>query len=117
MTNKSLVVSSKKQVSKATPTTPTSKLDLSEYLPKGKYDIHYVISLLKILDVQCQSKPMSNLGFTLSNSIRRLLSMLEIERDQPKEHVINLCCQHCGFIEPMFSSRAKHWACPQCKSA
>ena len=57
------------------------KIDLSRYLSKGKYDIDYVINLCKIIDSQCQSTPMSNLGFTLSNSLRRLIAMLEVERD------------------------------------
>jgi hypothetical protein len=57
------------------------KIDISRYLSKGKYDIDYVISLCKVIDSQCKSVPMSNLGFTLSDSLRRLIAMLEVERD------------------------------------
>ena len=32
-------------------------IDFLQHLQKGKYDIHYVISLLKMIDIQCQSKP------------------------------------------------------------
>lgn len=88
--------------------------DLRPYLPKGKYDIHYVITLLRMIDSKCQSRPMSDLGFTLSNSLRRLISHLEVERDQPKEHIVHLACSLCDHVESVFTSKAKDWQCPVC---
>jgi hypothetical protein len=44
-------------------------------LKKGSYDIDYVIVILKVI---LQQKP----HFGLQESIRKLLAMLEVERDQ-----------------------------------
>lgn len=53
-------------------------------LPKGKYDINYVINLLRIILDQCHKMKGSprDLQFTLWISVQKLLSMLEVERDQ-----------------------------------
>jgi hypothetical protein len=54
------------------------------YLEKGKYDIDYVINLLKIIMQKCEQMRMNpkDLQFTLWTSTQKLLSMLEVERDQ-----------------------------------
>jgi hypothetical protein len=54
------------------------------YLEKGKYDIDYVINLLKIIMQKCEQMKMNpkDLQFTLWTSTQKLLSMLEVERDQ-----------------------------------
>jgi len=93
---------------------PQECIDFSKYLPKDKYDIHYVISLLQVIDYHCQSKPMSNLGFSLSNSIRRMLAMLETERDQPRDSIIILECQTCLLKDVVLSSNVQNWQCPEC---
>lgn len=49
--------------------------ELTHVLLKGKYDIHYVITLIKVI---LQKKP----HFGLQQSLMRLLAMLEVERDQ-----------------------------------
>ena len=87
-------------------------IDLSIYLPKGKYDINYVIALCKIIHGNCQTTPMSDLGFTLSESLRRLIGMLEIERNQPKNGWIVLYCQECDLNDIVHVSDAKDWKCP-----
>lgn len=55
-------------------------------LPKGKYNIHYTINLLRILLDQIEKIKMNprDIAFTLSSSIKRLLAMLEVESEQMK---------------------------------
>lgn len=54
------------------------------YLQKGKYDINYVINLLKIILQKCEQMKMNpkDLQFTLRTSTEKLLAMIEVERDQ-----------------------------------
>lgn len=53
-------------------------------LPKGKYDIHYVIKLLRIIHDKIESMKMSprDIPFTMCDSMKRLIANLEVERDQ-----------------------------------
>lgn len=55
-----------------------------EYLTKSKYDIHYAITLLKTILSKCDAHKLSphDLHFTLTQSVRKMLAMLEVERDQ-----------------------------------
>ncbi len=53
-------------------------------LSKGKYDIDYAINLLKTVENKCEvgkMQPKDTL-FTLRESVRRLLAMLEVEKGQ-----------------------------------
>ena len=52
-------------------------------LEHGKYDINYVITLLKIILNKCNAHLMSakDLQFTLVQSLTKLIAMLETERD------------------------------------
>ena len=54
-------------------------------LAKGKYDINYIINLLKIIMTKCEEMKHNprDLQFTLWTSTQKLLAMLEVERDQP----------------------------------
>ena len=56
----------------------------SNSLPKGKYDIHYVIELLRIIHDKIESMKMSpkDIPFTMCDSMKRLIANLEVERDQ-----------------------------------
>jgi hypothetical protein len=53
-------------------------------LPKGQYDINYVIRLLRIIVDQVEKQKMnpSNIAFSLTESCKRLIAHLETERDQ-----------------------------------
>lgn len=57
---------------------------LGYVLDKGKYDINYVIKILQIILEQCEIMRFSprDLQFTLSQSLKRLLAMLIVERNQ-----------------------------------
>lgn len=57
------------------------------HLKKGQYDIDYVIGLLRKILQQCDSMRHNprELEFSLRESLRRLLSMLEIEKNQKGE--------------------------------
>lgn len=57
---------------------------LHHTLKKGQYDINYTITVLRIILDKCQSMRMNpqELQFTLTQSIQRLLAMLEVERIQ-----------------------------------
>lgn len=57
---------------------------LGHCLIKGKYDINYVITLLRIIMDQCYAMRLNprDLQFTLWTSTQKLLAMLEVERDQ-----------------------------------
>lgn len=52
-------------------------------LPKGRYDINYSIQLLSIILEKCEQEKMSprDLQFSLCHSIKKLLAMLEVERN------------------------------------
>ncbi len=53
-------------------------------LPKGKYDINFVINMLRIIVEQCDKMKMTprDIHFSLTQSIKRLIAMLEVERMQ-----------------------------------
>jgi LytS/YehU family sensor histidine kinase len=53
-------------------------------LDKSKYDIHFVINLIKTLIDQIERNKFnsSDIAFTLSYSLKKLLANLEVERDQ-----------------------------------
>lgn len=55
-------------------------------LNKGKYDINYVIMLLKIIQDQNEKMKLNpkDFQFTLAQSLQKLICMLEVERDQEK---------------------------------
>lgn len=57
---------------------------LGHNLEIGKYDIHFAINILKTILIECQAFKMNSepLYRTLDHSIKRLLAMLEVERDQ-----------------------------------
>ncbi len=58
----------------------------NQYLNKNKYDIDYVINLLRIIHDKVESMKMNpkDIPFTLCDSLKRLISNLEVERDQIK---------------------------------
>lgn len=53
-------------------------------LSKGKYDITYVITLLRIIHDQTEKMKLNprDLSFTLTTSLKKLIAMLEVEREQ-----------------------------------
>ncbi len=53
-------------------------------LPKGKYDINYVIRLLRIIHDKIESMKMNprEIPFTMCDSMKRLIANLEVEKDQ-----------------------------------
>jgi len=55
-------------------------------LPKGKYDINYVINLLRIIHDKIESMKFNarDIPFTMCDSMRRLIANLETERDQQR---------------------------------
>lgn len=52
-------------------------------LQHGKYDIHYVIKLLRVIEEKCHQYRLSphDLRFSLQQSCQKLINFLEIERD------------------------------------
>jgi len=88
-------------------------------LPKGKYDIHYVIQLCRIIEEKCEKMKhcTSDLRFSLQNSLQRLIAYLETERDNPsnKCHVVHLTCERCGCTDIIFAKNAKEHVC-QCQT-
>lgn len=68
---------------------PVTRLDnqnkfYGHSLEKGKYDINYVINILKIIVEKCEQLKMrpQDLAFTLTESCKRLIAMLEVEKMQ-----------------------------------
>jgi|ERR1700690_3157831 hypothetical protein len=53
-------------------------------LNKNKYDIEYVITLLKFILDQCEEMKMNprELQFSLVHSLKKMIAMLEVEKDQ-----------------------------------
>jgi ribosomal protein S27E len=88
------------------------------FVAKGKYDINYVITLLRIIEGKCHSKRLSpsDLRFSLQESCKQMITYLETERDvkTSKDPVIHLKCERCSFVDLVFSSEAKNWKCPIC---
>lgn len=62
----------------------TTPIERNNTVRKGKYDIHYVINLLRSIEDQCHKYRLnpSTLQFSLQNSLQRMIAMLEVERDQ-----------------------------------
>lgn len=65
---------------------PIGDRDLHNALPKGKYDIHYIINLCHTLidKIDRYKTNPKDLPFTLTHSLKRLLCHLEVEKDQMK---------------------------------
>jgi hypothetical protein len=88
-------------------------------LEKNKYDIVFVINLLRtiIKHCNCPGKYSKDFMFSLMRSLESLLSKLEVEYEQMKvkDTVVHLSCQQCGFVEPVFITKAKTWKCPTCE--
>lgn len=59
---------------------------LDKKLQKGKYDIDYVLTLLKMIHLKCHEMRMNprNLQTTLQDGCLRLIANIETERDNPK---------------------------------
>jgi hypothetical protein len=96
----------------------TSQDDLRIHLPKGKYDIHYVIQLVKILEdkVNAHLHSAQDLQLTLKTSLKSLRGMLETERDvhTSSRPVILFTCRKCKFEELIFVDLADKWQCTNC---
>jgi hypothetical protein len=61
------------------------KMDfMQERLQVGKYDINFIIGVLKIIHERCHRKD-PDLSFTLSRNLEKLLAFLEIERDMGRK--------------------------------
>ncbi len=58
---------------------------LNQKLKHGQFDIHYVIKLLRIINDQCIKHQLNpgELRFTLIHSLKKMIAMLEVERDNP----------------------------------
>ena len=69
---------------KVIPETEHNQEFLHHTLKKGQYDINYTITVLRIILDKCHSMRMrpQELQFTLTQSIQRLLAMLEVEKMQ-----------------------------------
>jgi hypothetical protein len=87
-------------------------------LQKGKYDIDYVLTLLRILTIQCEQlrhRPKEEMYFSLKESINRLMSMLQTEKEQmnaPVNPHISLTCPNCHKEVIILKSEADHYQCP-----
>lgn len=57
--------------------------NFAQSLPRGKYDIHYVILLLKIIIGKCESFHTKDFKLSMTHSLKKMLAYLEVERDQP----------------------------------
>lgn len=57
-----------------------------KHLPKGKYDIHFVIQLLMVIHDKIESMKMNpkDIAFTMCDSLKRLIANLEVEKQQYK---------------------------------
>lgn len=51
-------------------------------LKKGKYDIHYVIALLRMIHDKADNMD----KFSMKENLKRMIAMLEVERDQIKRN-------------------------------
>lgn len=63
---------------------PEPIIFMKRTIPQGKYDINYVITLLRIILDKCNEMRMQprDFQFTLQQSLLSLIGMLEVERDQ-----------------------------------
>ncbi len=96
----------------------TNPDDFSMHLPKGKYDIDYVIALCKIIENKCfklRFDPRS-LEFTLRSSLKKIVGMLETEKcvGTSKRPVILFHCPNCNKDELIFADLGKDWVCNFC---
>ncbi len=59
-------------------------LFMKRTIPMGKYDINYVIMLLRVILDKCNDMRHNphDFQFTLQQSLLSLIGMLEVERDQ-----------------------------------
>lgn len=89
-------------------------------LPKGKYDINYVINLLKIIESKCENGKLtpSDLRFSLQQSCKLLRGNLEIERDvlTDQDPIIRAVCKNCKETSFLRKSVQARWVCPNCPS-
>lgn len=92
--------------------------DFKLHLPKGKYDIDYVIQLCKIIENKCYELRFDPRGleFTLRSSLKALRCMLETEKSvtPAKRPVILWHCSKCNETELIFSDLSDAWQCNFC---
>jgi hypothetical protein len=76
------IVEEKKEIQEPNPLLESPKFE--ENIKYGKYDIHFVISMLRKIVSECDKLKMQphNIHFSLTNSLKRLIAMLEVERMQ-----------------------------------
>lgn len=84
-------------------------------LPKGKYDIDYVIRLLKIIIEQCDYHQLNryDLPMSLRESCKKLIAYLNTEKlggsEDPR---IMITCSECGESSVVPRRFADVWNCP-----
>lgn len=90
-----------------------------ESLEKGKYDINYVITLLRIIEGKCEAGKLSpsDLRFSLQQSCKEMIAHLETERDikTAKDPVLLMTCEKCKNSELIFKSKCIEWKCNFCE--
>lgn len=95
----------------------SSIADPFDHLQKNKFDISYVISLLKTI-LRISDKLKMNpiqFQFTLVDSVKKLLANLEIEKNQVNnQDRIEIMCQVCSFHVVLHKEDLKNWECPCC---
>lgn len=83
-------------------------------LKKGEYDRKYVINLIKMVIGHCERYKFDghNLGFSLKQSLQRLLVSIEAEEMKSNENAqVMVGCENCGRKEVVKLKEAKGWAC------
>lgn len=91
---------------------------LRHSLQKGKYNIDYVISLLKIIEEECKRHQLNrhDLPLSLRESCKRLRGSLEVEKNckTSKDPRVLVTCIECKQSVVIPKRIALHWKCP-CK--
>ena len=90
-------------------------------LPKGKYDINYVINFCLILEDQLKKSAglyHNNFTFSFSENIKKLRCNLEVERDQAlnagREIFCMYRCEICDNVEVVEKNLLHSFKCPVC---
>lgn len=93
--------------------------ELRECVIKGRYDINYVISLLRIIEGKCEKGKFraEDLRFSLQQSCKQMIGYLEVERDcrTSLDPVMMRECPKCRYSELVVKSRYGEWDCAKCK--
>lgn len=89
---------------------------LRHSLPKGAYDINYVIALLSIIEEQCSKHLLNMQDFTVSlkESVKKLRGSLLVERDYQtsSDPRVLIRCERCKEAVVIPRRLKANWVCP-----